>query len=200
MYRQSIIWTAAMVDFLINHYKGMSNTSLAERLGISLSCLRRKLHELGLRKCPVTKAMTVANTVRQLYASHSHSEISRLTCISTRTVSRIVKKYHLVRTADDARQIRSRSRRSIIKREKARVLFGLPQKTNIKVVGNKKRVVLKSILKSFGYLVIPGHNTLYYNEELKRRPIRESNGQKMGLTFQPMSVYLSASVPCSSFT
>lgn len=200
MYRQSIIWTAAMVDFLINHYKGMSNTSLAERLGISLSCLRRKLHELGLRKCPVTKAMTVANTVRQLYASHSHSEISRLTGISTRTVSRIVKKYHLVRTADDARQIRSRSRRSIIKREKARVLFGLPQKTNIKVVGNKKRVVLKSILKSFGYLVIPGHNTLYYNEELKRRPIRESNGQKMGLTFQPMSVYLSASVPCSSFT
>jgi len=111
-----------------------------------------------------------------------------------------VKKYHLVRTADDARQIRSRSRRSIIKREKARVLFGLPQKTNIKVVGNKERVVLKSILKSFGYLVIPGHNTLYYNEELKRRPIRESNGQKMGLTFQPMSVYLSASVPCSSFT
>ena len=200
MYRQSIIWTAAMVDFLINHYKGMSNTSLAERLGISLSCLRRKLHELGLRKCPVTKAMTVANTVRQLYASHSHSEISRLTGISTRTVSRIVKKYHLVRTADDARQIRSRSRRSIIKREKARVLFGLPQKTSIKVVGNKKRVVLKSILKSFGYLVIPGHNTLYYNEELKRRPIRESNGQKMGLTFQPMSVYLSASVPCSSFT
>ena len=200
MYRQNIIWTVSMVDFLIDHHKGMSNTSLAERLGISLSCLRRKLHELGLRKCPVTKAMTVANTVRQLYASHSHSEISRLTGISTRTVSRIVKKYHLVRTADDARQIRSRSRRSIIKREKARVLFGLPQKTNIKVVGNKKRVVLKSILKSFGYLVIPGHNTLYYNEELKRRPIRESNGQKMGLTFQPMSVYLSASVPCSSFT
>ena len=200
MYRQSIIWTAAMVDYLKDHYKAMSNASLAEHLGISLSCLRKKLHELGLHKCPVTKAMTVADRIRRLYCSHSHSEIARLTGISTRTVSRIVKKYHLVRTADDARQIRSRSRRSIIKREKARVLFGLPQKTNIKVVGNKKRVVLKSILKSFGYLVIPGHNTLYYNEELKRRLIRESNGQKMGLTFQPMSVYLSASVPCSSFT
>ena len=200
MYRQSIIWTAPMVDFLINHYKEMSNTALAGHLGISLSCLRRKLHELGLRKHPVTKAMTVVETVCRLYSSHSHSEIARLTGISTRTVSRIVKKYHLGRTADEARQIRSRSRKSIIKREKARVLFGLPQKTNIKVVGNKKRVVLKSILKSYGYLAIPGHNTLYYNEELKRRPIRESNGQKMGLTFQPMSVYLSASVPCSSFT
>lgn len=189
-----------MVDFLIDHYKGMNNASLAERLGISLSCLRRKLHELGLRKRPVTKAMTVADTVRRLYSCHSHSDIARLTGISTRTVSRIVKKYHLSRTLDDARQIRSSSRRSIIKREKARVLFGLPQKTNIKVVGNKKRVVLKSILKSCGYLVIPGHNTLYYNEQLKRRPIREGNGQRMGLTFQPMSVYLAASAQCSPFT
>lgn len=200
MYRQSIIWTAAMVDFLIDHYKEMSNTALAEHLGISLSCLRRKLHELGLRKRPVTMAMTVAETVKRLYSSHSHSEIARLTGISTQTVSRIVKKYRLRRTADEARQIRSRSRKSIIKREKARVLFGLPQKTNIKVVGNKKRVVLKSILKSCGYLVIPSHNTLYYNEELKRRPIRESNGQRLGLTFQPMSAYLAASFQCSPFT
>ena len=73
-------------------------------------------------------------------------------------------------------------------------------KTNIKVVGNKKRVVLKSILKSYGYLAIPGHNTLYYNEQLKRRPIRESNGQKLGLQFQPMSVYLAMPVQCPSFT
>ena len=107
MYRQSIIWTAAMVDFLIDHYKGMSNTSLAERLGISLSCLRRKQHELGLRKRPVTKAMTVVETVCRLYSSHSHSEIARLTGISTRTVSRIVKNYFVGRTADEARQIRS---------------------------------------------------------------------------------------------
>ena len=47
MYRQSIIWTAAMVDYLKDHYKAMSNASLAEHLGISLSCLRKKLHELG---------------------------------------------------------------------------------------------------------------------------------------------------------
>ena len=190
MYRQSIIWTASMVDFLIDHYKEMSNTVLAEHLGISLSCLRRKLHEL----------MTAAETVRQLYSSHSHSEIARLTGISARTVSRIVKKHHLSRTTDEARLIRSRSRKSIIKREKARVLFGLPQKTNIKVVGNKKRVVLKSILKSYGYLVIPGRNTLYYHENLKRRPIRESNGERLGLRFRPMSAYPAASVPCPSFT
>lgn len=188
-----------MEDLLTDHYKGMSNASLAERLGISLSCLRKKLHELGLHKHPVTKVITVADTVRRLYSSHSHSEIARLTGISTRTVSRIVKKYRLSRTSDDARQIRSRSRRCIIKREKARVLFGLPQKTNIKVVGNKKRVVLKSVLKSCGYLVIPGHNTLYYHEELKRRPIRESNGERLGLRFQPMSAYPAASVPYPSF-
>ena len=189
-----------MVDFLIDHYKAMSNASLAKHLGISLSCLRKKLHVLGLHKCPVTKAMTVAETVCRLYSSHSHNEIARLTGISTRTVSRIVKKNHLSRTLDDARQIRSRSRRSIIKREKARVLFGLPQKTNIKVVGNKKRVVLKSILKSYGYLVIPGRNTLYYHENLKRHPIRESNGERLGLRFRPMSAYPAASVPCPSFT
>lgn len=200
MYRQSIIWTTAMVDSLINHYKDTNNASLAEQLGISLCCLRKKLHELGLRKRPVTKAMTMADTVRRLYSTHSHSEIARLTGISTRTVSRIVKMYHLSRTLDDTRQIRSRSRRSIIKREKARVLFGLPQKTNIKVVGNKKRVVLKSILKSCGYFVIRGHNTLYYTEELKRRPIQEANGHKLGLQFLPMSDYFTESTQCTSFT
>ena len=78
MYRQSIIWTASMVDFLIDHYKAMSNASLAKHLGISLSCLRKKLHVLGLHKCPVTKAMTVAETVCRLYSSHSHNEIARL--------------------------------------------------------------------------------------------------------------------------
>lgn len=115
-----------MVDFLIDHHKEMNNTALAGHLDISLSCLRRKLHELGLRKRPVTKAMAEANTVRKLYYNHSYSEIAKLTGISTRSVSRIVKKYHLERTADETRQIRSRSRKSIIKREKARVLFGLP--------------------------------------------------------------------------
>ena len=55
MYRQNIIWTISMVDFLIDHHKEMNNTALAGHLGISLSCLRRKLHELGLRKRPVTK-------------------------------------------------------------------------------------------------------------------------------------------------
>lgn len=90
-----------MVDFLIDHHKEMNNTALAEHLSISLSCLRRKLHELGLRKRPVTKAMAEANTVRKLYYNHSYSEIAKLTGISTRSVSRIVKKYHLERTADE---------------------------------------------------------------------------------------------------
>ena len=117
MYRQNIIWTVSMVDFLINHHKEMNNTALAGHLGISLSCLRRKLHELGLRKRPVTKAMAAADTVRRLYNNYSHSEIAQLTGISTRSVSRIVKKYHLERTADETRQIRSRRRKSIIKRE-----------------------------------------------------------------------------------
>ena len=70
-----------MVDFLIDHHKEMNNTALAGHLGISLSCLRRKLHELGLRKHPVTKAMTATDTVRRLYNNHSHSEIALLTGI-----------------------------------------------------------------------------------------------------------------------
>ena len=148
MYRQNIIWTVSMVDFLINHHKEMNNTALAGHLGISLSCLRRKLHELGLRKRPVTKAMAAVDTVRQLYNNHSHSEIAQFTGISTRSVSRIVKKYHLERTADETRQIRSRSRKSIIKREKARVLFGLPQKT---------RPLQNSLFKvcSFHHIFVP---------------------------------------------
>ena len=33
MYRQSIIWTASMVDFLIDHYKEMSNTVFSRTFG-----------------------------------------------------------------------------------------------------------------------------------------------------------------------
>lgn len=186
MYKGKTIWTASMESFLQEHYRCMQNKKLASQLCVSEGSVRKKLRELGLKKKPVTKQKVAAETVIRLFLDHSYAEIAELTGISPRTVSRIVKTYGLSRSKEQGQQIRSRTRKAIIKKEKARVLFGLPQRTRIKVVGNPRRVHLKSILKKFGYVVLPSDNTLYYHDGIKRRRIREAHGQRMGLRFQPL--------------
>ena len=161
MYKGKIIWTTSMENFLREHCRSMQNQALADYLCVSGSCVRNKLRELGLQKKPVTKQNVVSQTLLRLYQDHSYTEIAELTGVSLRTVSHMVKVFGLTRSRAQNQQIRSRTRKAIIKREKARVLFGLSQKTHIKVVGNRRRVHLKSTLKSFGYVVLPSDNTLY---------------------------------------
>ena len=184
---QKIKWTEDMLSELKSHYTTETNEALAKRLGICSKTLVLKARSLGLVKKPVRTNKIAIEMVSRLYEDHSLSELARLSGISLRTVSRVVKALHLQRTPQMEQQIRSRRRKELIRRERAHVLYGLPQKTNIKVVSNKPRIALRSKLKARGYIVFAGSNTIYYREQQKRCLIRERNGRKLGLRFEPFN-------------
>ena len=127
-------------------------------------------------------------TVRELYPTFSQVEIAEATHTSKSTVRRVVTELHLTRTKEEEREKRSRIRRKLIKKERARIVFGLDQHTNIKLVTNPRKVKYRTKLKNDGYIVMRGSNTIYYTPEQKRHRHREENARKAGLDFAPWSV------------
>ena len=183
---RKIEWTDEMLSELRNNYRLETDMALTGRLGMCSKTLVGKARSLGLSKKPVRTNKAAIEMVSRLYENHSYSEMARMAGISPRTVSRMVKSLHLQRTPLMERQIRSRRRKELIRRERAHVLYGLPQKTNIKVVSNRPRIVLRSKLKAKGYKVFAGSNVIYYYKWQKRCHLRERNGRKLGLRFEPI--------------
>lgn len=183
---QRIEWTKEMLDELVSRFTMETNTSLASRLGMCSKTLVIKARSLGLVKKQVRFRKADVEKIRLLYDDHSYSEIAKQAGVSPRTVSRVVKSLGLQRTPLMERQIRSRRRKELIRRERAHVIYGLPQKTNIKVVSNKPRIALRNKLKANGYLVQSGSNIIYYHEQQKRCLLRECHGRKLGLKFEPI--------------
>ena len=127
-------------------------------------------------------------TVRELYPTFSQVEIAEATHTSKSTVRRVVTGLHLTRTKEEEKEIRSRIRRKLIKKERARIVFGLDQHTNIKLVTNPRKVKYRTKLKNDGYIVMRGSNTIYYTPEQKRHRHREENAATPSITLQNRSV------------
>lgn len=79
-------------------------------------------------------------------------------------------------------------RKKLYKDEKRRVLFGLEQKSKIKVVrASHAKVCCRTELRSLGYIVGRGSNVAYWNEETKRDESKESLALKHGIRIVPCS-------------
>ena len=75
------------------------------------------------------------------------------------------------------------SRRKTVLAEKRRVLFGLPQKTKLKVVaGHSSKSSFKHTLKKRGYLVCRASRQIGYNESTDRSLKSEITAKKYGFT------------------
>ena len=120
-----------------------------------------------------------------LHKELSYSEISEKLSLSTSTIKRILKENQGKRTKEETKAIRSRTRKKLIHAERRRAIFGLDQKTDIKVFTNKERNVLKYCLKRRRYIFLRrGENIAYYNEQTNRDPIYEERGCKLGIKFK----------------
>lgn len=101
-------------------------------------------------------------TRRELYPTFSQVEIAEATHTSKSTCQACCH-----RTPPDPHQGRRKGntlliRRKLIKKERARIVFGLDQHTNIKLVTNPRKVKYRTKLKNDGYIVMRGSNTIYY--------------------------------------
>lgn len=179
------IWTDDSIAYLKENYPHTTDTAIAQHLCVNRKTVSLKAKELGLEKGIRPEWLDLAERVRELHDSHSNAEIAAITGISSRSVSRIVAVLGLRRTKKEEQNIRSRIRQDIMKREKRRVIFGLPPITRIKVVTNKPRIKMRHSLKKAGYLVIRGQNVMYYHPDMERDHSRENIGRKLGLRFEP---------------
>lgn len=125
----------------------------------------------------------------ELRKDHSVLEIASIIGCSVRTIYYVLSRDYFIHTADDSANIRSRVRKQIVKDERRRALFGLDQKSNIKVFSNKERITLRYCLKRKGYLFMSrGSNVAYFDSSTIRDHGYEEKGVKLGLKFQPMVI------------
>ncbi|MCH5236502.1 MAG: DNA-binding protein [Muribaculaceae bacterium] len=139
-------------------------------------------HEISI-KCKIKVRDMMADCL-------SYSEMAKLLGISRRSVMRIAAQWNIIRTPEEISRIMSRSRKELLRKEKSRVIFGLEQKTRLKVFPNKERHKLKFLLKRKGYIVNQGSNRIYYPNERVRKYEYEIKGKSLGLKFYPLDTLL----------
>lgn len=125
--------------------------------------------------------------VSALYPENSSKEISEKTGISISSVHRIAASLGLKKTKEQVLLIQSRIRNSMIQDEKRRIIFGMGQKTNIKVVTDRKKHTIKYRLRRRGYLIGNNKDHLFYTDQTPRNIHYEEMGKKHGLSFERIS-------------
>lgn len=126
----------------------------------------------------------VKKKILELIKDKSISEVAALVGCGISSVSKVIRDNKIVRSKEDLASIRSRVRTGMVKSERRRAIFGLDQKSNLKVFSNKERNALKYCLKRKGYLFFErGVNIAYFNEETMRDEKYEERGRKLGIRF-----------------
>jgi len=180
--------------WLLNHFRHTKNDLIAEKLGISHSSLHRFARKYGLKKtkCFQSKCQRVAtmaawesnkrnNWPPKGYKIPKSAEYRFKEGVTPE--QRLGKKRNAERIEKSAQ-----SRRKTVAAEKRRVLFGLPQKTKLKVVtAPKGKSAYRYNLKKRGYIVPRAARIIYYDENTHRSPIVEQNAyNKYRFTFQEL--------------
>lgn len=181
------LWTPDHDDILKERFHTDCLHDIASHIGCTCSTVSNHARRLGLRKnSPSGRNSDARSFVLIEYPNLSYQEMAERTGLHRETIRIIARELGLERTPEQLRKIRSRRRKELIQKERRRIIFGLDQKTNIKVVSNHQKIRLRSSLKRLGYILGTDGHTFYYYPGLRRHPIKESNGRALGFTFLPL--------------
>ena len=181
------LWTPDHDDILKERFHTDCLHDIASHIGCTRSTISRHARRLGLRKSsPSGRNSDARSFVLIEYPNLSYQEMAERTGLHRETIRIIARELGLERTPEQLRKIRSRRRKELIQKERRRIIFGLDQKTNIKVVSNHQKIRLRGSLKRLGYIIGTDGHTFYYYPGLHRHPIKESNGRALGFTFLPL--------------
>lgn len=137
--------------------------------------------------CRQKITQTLVEQTRCLMQEFSNFEIAEKLKVSLSTIKRIIREQSFSRTREESESIRRRTRKELIRAERRRAIFGLDQKTDIKVFTNRERNNLKYCLKRKRYKFLQrGDNTAYYDDNTARHPPYEERGRKLGLKFKQL--------------
>lgn len=181
------LWTPDYDDILKERFHTDCLHDIASHIGCTRSTISRHARRLGLwKETPSGRNRDARSFVLIEYPNLSYQEMAERTGLHRETIRIIARELGLERTPEQLRKIRSRRRKELIQKERRRIIFGLDQKTNIKVVSNHQKIRLRGSLKRLGYINGTDGHTFYYYPGLRRHPIKESNGRALGFTFLPL--------------
>lgn len=166
--------------WIVNHFKNTKNDEIIIKIGFSHSALHRFARENGLKKTKQFQKKCQAATTEAARLAHKRnnwppkgyiipkSAENRFKCGIT-PEKRLGKKKNRERIRKS-----TESRNKTIAAEKRRVLFGLDQRTKLKVfAAPHAEVAYRHILKKRGYLVERDGKEILYNENTDRSAVVE---------------------------
>lgn len=149
------------VAYVVKHFATTPNKELAKAIGASCSTITNIARRYKLKK-----------TKEHMHEMHIYTG----TCTSHKFTSDL-------QPDDDAVRRRSQSWLKRYREERARRIFGLPQKTRIRIkVEPKAKTGQRTYLKSRGYVMTK--HVAYYTDETRRSPRVEKTTKYF--TFQPL--------------
>lgn len=193
--QNKVVLKRSDAKWLKENYANIPNCKILEHLGISRGVLNRLIKEYHLRKSPeclkdinkeslrlATKAAKAKGWPPKGYIIPKSEEARR------KGFEKIAEMRADAEINARWRKNMSIGRKKLYRDEKRRVLFGLEQKTGIKVVrASHAKVCCRTELRSLGYIVGRGSNVAYWNEETKRDESKERLALKHGIRFEPLS-------------
>lgn len=196
--------TEKETEWIIKHYKHTKNNDILFKFGIGESTLHRLARKHGLTKSRqfMQKQQKInADAGYKACEEYGIYEESRKRAVEQwkklkaegkslgfkkgeNNRSRLSKKKY----AEMIKKM-SESRAELIRKERMRVKWGLPQKTRLKVFGGgKMKSCYRHILKNKGYIVERGCKVVYYDETTNRSPRSEVSARNYGIRIEPIEM------------
>lgn len=178
-------------NWLIKHYKHTENNIIMAKFGLSNYFLHKYAKELGLKKSRAFMLKVArANSAKGFaviadkgwppkgYIIPNHEEGVRRSV--ARTKGKKQKKKHIEKRVATMNDLR--------KKEKRRVLFGLEQRTKLKVIrAPKYKIYLRHKMRQLGYLIVKCSNTAFYGTDTKRNPYYENKAKEYGINIENLN-------------
>lgn len=203
--------------WIIKHYKHTKNADIMDRFNIGESTLHRCARKHGLKKSKAFMKKTQRENAEKGYevcldhgVYESNAEYTRKQWEEWKKLPRDqwpgrregVKPQHQPGVSPRRYNKRLKEghekRRQTVKRERARLVFGLEQKTSLnltKTMTHKMSAHKHAMIKFCNYFPDEEHPTwLFYDNETTRSARRESHAVELGLKVYPSEDYTEAAV------
>lgn len=178
MYKDKIELTEKQLDWLKKNFKNTKNAEIAKRLGISETSMHRFARQYGLTKTKQFMRKVQQNAVEKAKVSHELNGTyppkgyiipRREECCFQKGVTQEQRLGH--RRNRKRIEKAAESRRKTFKEERGRAVFGLPQKTMLRVKKQPQRKIqVRWYLKRRGYELDERKNIAYWSDDTKRSP------------------------------
>lgn len=180
-------WTEEHDNILSERYSSDFLSNIAKEIGFTRMTVRKHARMLGLRKeSPTRRNYEARALVEMEYNNLTYKEMAKRTGMTITSIENIARELGLKRSREQLITNISKGRQETNRKERARIIYGLDQKTRLKFFSNKSKIQLRGKLKRLGYIVKRGDSTFYYTDDLQRNLKLEENGKAFRFKFMPL--------------